>query len=204
MSATQKIIALMIGLSLGLSGCGGKSVTEYLKPGLTAPYVKSLAVIPFDNFSGHPDADKKVINLLLTELVRTGMFQIADMGEVETALRMLRIRSISELDSSKLKGLKERLNVQTIMVGSVDEYELRQDKNAAVPVVAVNARMLDIQTGEILWAASQVHNGNDWETIFGFGRITSQSRLAQIVVSEMVESLVKELKANAKAEMRKD
>jgi hypothetical protein len=38
-----------------------------------------------------------------------------------------------------------------------------------------------------------MHDGNDWVTIFGFGKIISLSELAQIVISEMVDSLEKKL-----------
>jgi TolB-like protein len=171
-------------------------VKGYLKPGVAVSHIRSLAVLPFDNISGHPDAGKKVVNLLLTELARTELFQIADVGEVEKSLRRLRIRTTAEIDLSKLQDLGEQLHVQVVIVGSVDEYEVRPVRNGTVPIVAINARMLEAQTGDILWAISHTHDGNDWETVFGFGRIISLSQLAQIVVSEMVESLVRELLEN--------
>lgn len=202
MSSTQKITILLVGLSLCLSGCAKTPVRVYIEPGLTVSRVKSIAILPFDNISGHPDAGKKVVNLLLTELIRTELFELADMGEVENSLRSLRIRTIAEIDLEKLQAFKEQLGVQTVIVGSVDEYELRQEGSGTVPVIAVNARMLDAQTGDILWAVSHTRNGDDWETIFGFGRIISLSRLAQIVVSEMLESLTGELLERARTDRR--
>jgi TolB-like protein len=199
MNTVQKIIALVIGVLLSLSGCSAKAPRGYFKSGVTVSQISSLAVLPFDNISGHQDAGKKVVNLLLTELASTELFQIAEVGEVEKSLRSLRIRTTAELDLSKLQNLGEQLNVQAIIVGSVDEYEVRQERSGAVPVVAVSVRMLEVQTGDILWAISNAHDGNDWETVFGFGRIISLSQLAQIVVSEMVESLLQELKASSEA-----
>jgi len=191
----EKIIALLaVGVSLSLLGCGAKAPRGYLKSGLTTSQIRSLAVLPFDNISGHPDAEKKVSNLLLTELARRELFKIAEMGEVENSLRSLRIRTTTEIDSSNLQKLGEQLNVQAIIIGSVDEYELRKEKSGTVPVVAINIRMLGVQTGDILWAISNAHDGNDWETIFGFGRIISLNELAQVTISEMVESLAQKLK----------
>lgn len=205
MDKARKIAALIMGILLSiLSGCAGTSVIGYLRPDVTTARIKSMAVIPFDNISGHPDAGKKVVNLLLTELVRAELFEIADMGEVESSLRRLRIRTTAEIDLLKLRDLGEQLNVQVIIVGSIDEYELRQERGGAIPIVAVNARMLDVKTGDILWTISHTHEGDDWETIFGFRRIISLSRLAQIVVSEIVESLERELLARDKARMERD
>lgn len=205
MEKAQGITILIMGILLSLSGgCAKTSVRGYLKPGLTVSHVKSIAPLPFDNISGHPDAGKKVDNLLFTELVRTGLFEIAEMGEVEKSLRSLRIRTTAEVDLPKLQKLAEQLNVQAVIVGSVDEYELRQERGGTLPVVAVSARMLDVQTGDILWAISHSHDGDDWEKVFGFGRVVSLSQLAQIVISEMVEPLVKELLARAEDETRKD
>lgn len=193
MDTVRKMIILIIGGLLALSGCSRPPVRGYAKPGLivdpTKP-VESIAVFPLDNVSGHPDASKKIGNLLLTELVRTGLFRIADIGEAENVLRRLRIRTTAEMDLENLHEIGERLNVETVIVGSVDEYELRQDRSGAVPVVAINARMLDVRTGEILWTISHARDGNDWETVFGFGKIISLNQLAQIVVSEAVEFLI--------------
>ncbi len=202
MNAIQKIMTLIIVLSMSLSGCGGTSVIGYLKSGLTPEQIRSIAVLPFDNISGHPDAGRKVINLLLTELVRTELFRISDMGEVESYLRQLRIRTNAEIDMLKLKRLGEHFDVPAIIIGSIDEYELRQDRSETVLVVAISARMLDVKTGDIIWAVSHTHDGDDWETVFGFGRVISLSRLAQIVLSEIVESLVKGLLDNTEAEMK--
>ncbi|MFQ6039846.1 MAG: CsgG/HfaB family protein [Candidatus Poribacteria bacterium] len=201
MDIASKIIALIVGVSLSILGCGGKSPKGYLKPGVTASQIRYIAVLPFDNISGHPDAGRKAVNLLLTELARTGLFEIAGVGEVEKSLRRLRIRTTAEVDLSKLKSLGEQLNVQAIVVGSVDEYEVRQEKSITIPIVAISARMLNVQTGDILWTISDTHDGRDWETVFGFGRIISLTELAQIVISEMVDSLVHELKKSSKAEM---
>ena len=84
-----------------------------------------------------------------------------------------------------------------VILGSVDEYEVRQERTGAVPVVAISIRMLEVQTGDILWAVSNARDGDDWETIFGFGKIVSLSQLAQKVVSEMMASLKQELKASS-------
>jgi len=186
-----------MGMSLSLLGCSAKTPRGYLKPGVTISQIKSLAVLSFDNISGHQDAGKKVVNLLLTELASTELFEIAEMGEVEKTLRSLRIRTTAELDSSRLRNLGEQLNVQVVIVGSVDEYELCQESGRTVPAVAISARMLQVQTGDILWAISHTRDGDDWETVFGFGRIISLSQLAQIVISEMVESLARKLKTSS-------
>ena len=194
MNIVRKMIILIIGALLALSGCSKAPIRGFVKPGLTvSPMrpVETIAVFPFDNISGHPDASKKVGNLLLTELVRTELFTIADTGEVENSLRRMRIRTTAEMDLEKLREIGERLKVEAVIVGSVDEYELRQDRTGTVPVIGINARMLDTRTGEILWTVSHTRDGNDWETVFGFGKVISLNQLAQIVVSETVESLVR-------------
>jgi hypothetical protein len=118
---------------------------------------------------------------------------------VEKSLRRLRIRTAAEIDLSKLQNLGEQLKVQAIIVGSVDEYEVRQERSITIPIVAISARMLDVQTGNILWTTSNTHDGDDWETVFGFGRIISLTQLAQMVIAEMVETLVHELKVAPEA-----
>lgn len=200
LNSLPRVVALVVGLLLSLCGCGGAPVKGYLRPGITVSHIRSLAILPFDNISGHPDAGKKGVNMLLTELTRTGLFEIATTGEVEKSLRRLRIRTTAEVDLSKLVELGVHLRVQVVIAGSVDEYEIRQDKGRSVPVVAISARILEVQTGDILWAISHTRDGNDWETVFGFGRIISLGKLTQIVISEMVESLMRALKASATTE----
>jgi polysaccharide biosynthesis protein PelC len=182
------IVTILVVMSL--FGCAKTYLQGYLNPNLSISNIKSIALIPFDNISGHPDAGRKIENLLLIELARKQTFILADMGEVEKSLRELRIRNSSEIDLSKLKKLGEQLKIQAVIIGSVDEYELRQDKSGMIPVVALNARMLDVQTGDIVWAINNSHDGNDWEKMFGFGKIISLNQLAQITISEIVDNLV--------------
>ena len=82
-SIKTNIMVLVMGILIVLMGCAGPSVKGYLRPDVTTSRIKSIAVIPFDNISGHPDAGRKLNSLLLTELVRTELFKIADIGEVD-------------------------------------------------------------------------------------------------------------------------
>ncbi|MFC1719123.1 hypothetical protein ACFL6S_36055, partial [Candidatus Poribacteria bacterium] len=88
MDIIRKMVILIMGALLALSGCSRTSVRGYVKSGLSVypmKAIENIAVFPFDNTSGHPDANKKIGNLLLTELVTKELFRIADIGEVENA-----------------------------------------------------------------------------------------------------------------------
>ncbi|MFV1951831.1 MAG: GNA1162 family protein [Nitrospinota bacterium] len=152
--------------------------------------VKSIAVMPFNNLSNKKDADRIVRNIFIAELFKNRSFRVEEFGNIRRFLIQQRVKSINDIDTRKIKILGQRLGVDAIIAGTVEEYSdgMKGDMSS-VPVIAISARMIDTDSGKILWMSHQRRTGNDYITIFDFGKIRSIISLTQRVVDEMLETM---------------
>jgi TolB-like protein len=161
----------------------------YLSPQTDLSEFKKIAVLPFDNLSGAEDAGEKVTEIFTIELLRMGNFSVAEPGRVKKAVMERRIRTTRDMDIEAVKWLGETLEADLILAGSVLEFSIEESADKKVPMVTVISRLVQADTGVTVWAAYQSRQGDDKESLFGWGRITSLSQLAHLAVSEMLQSL---------------
>jgi TolB-like protein len=160
-----------------------------LRPQTDLSEFKKIAVLPFDNLSGEEGAGEKMTEIFIIELLHIGKFSVAEPGRVKKAVMEKRIRTTRDMDIEAVKWLGESLEVDLILAGSVLDFSVEESANKKVPMVTVISRLVQADSGVTIWAAYQSKQGEDKESIFGWGRITSLSRLAHLAVSEMLQSL---------------
>jgi TolB-like protein len=161
----------------------------YLRPQTNLSEFKKIAVLPFDNLSGEEDAGEKITEIFTVELLRMGSFSVAEPGRVKKAVMEKRIRTTRDMDIEAVKWLGESLEVDLILAGSVLDFAVEESASKKVPMVTVIARLVKADRGVTVWAAYQSRQGDDKESLFGWGRITSLSQLAHLAVCEMLKSL---------------
>jgi curli biogenesis system outer membrane secretion channel CsgG len=177
------LIIVLVAISCG----GGPSVFSQKKSS-NQPY-KTLALLPFDNYSGREDAGKQVSDAFLVELLKRGLFHIVEPGETERVMKEERIRSASQIDIATARLLKEKLSADYVLIGAVNEYDYLKDGERDVPLVGFDARLLDTSNGQIVWAANHSKRGDDGELIFGWRSVTSLTKLTQICVKDVISSI---------------
>jgi len=182
---------MVVMLSVVFLSCAPHSPRVYLRPEVNISSFKKVAVLPFDNLSGEEGAGEKMTEIFSIELLRSKKFILVEPGQVRKVMMEKRIRTTRDIDLEAVRWLKEKLNLDLILVGSVLEFQMQKFDAREVPVVTVISRLVDADTGVTIWAAYQSRRGNDKETLFGWGRVNSLSRLARIVASQMIKSLNK-------------
>ena len=68
-----------------------------------------------------------------------------------------------------------------------------------MPEVSINARLVSTEDAEIIWAANHHRRGDDRVTVFGMGRIDSISELTDVIIKNIVNSLLKVAKSKRSA-----
>jgi TolB-like protein len=200
-------IYLLLALLAGMvaTGCGKPHVYIHPSPGLDR--ISKIAVLPFDNLTKDDKSAEKVRNGFVIELLRTGSFSVMDTGETDRILqaaglsysagRDTAISSVAALgtegeDAASIplsKRIGDALGVQAVVVGSVEAYSVERIGDRVSPEVGISARLIDGETGIIIWGSTHTRRGSAGVPIFGWGRITSLSMLSQEVIEDMVDSL---------------
>jgi curli biogenesis system outer membrane secretion channel CsgG len=181
-------IGLIIVMMLAAVSCGGGPRVFSQKTGSTTAY-HTLAILPFDNYSGKEDAGKQVANVFLVELLKRGTFHVVEPGEIERVMKEERIRSAEQIDIAMAKTLKDKLAADYILIGAVNEYDYLKDGERNVPLVGFAVRILDTSDGTIVWAANHSKRGDEGELIFGWRGVNSLAQLTQNCVKDVISQI---------------
>lgn len=199
-------LLLALATSTLMAGCGPH---VYIHPSPGLDLINKMAVMPFDNLTKDDKAAEKVRNGFVIETLRTGSFNVIDTGETD---RLLQAAGLSySLSRSQIpdtgvsatieeeaaastplsKRIGDALGVQAIIVGSVEAYSAERVGDQVRPEVSISARLIDAETGIIIWGSTHTRRGGAGFPIFGWGKTTSLSVMSQKVIQDMVNSLAK-------------
>lgn len=167
-------------------GCGNHPEYFRLNP---EKNTARLAVMPLLNMSQYDRAEVVVTNALIVELLESELFEVVDPGLVETVVLEQRLRFTDRLPLGTLRKLAEQLNVEYLLLGSVNEFDFMSDQYGRLPCVSVSLRIVECNTGTIIWMATHSKRGDDAETVFGIGRVETLEQLTTITVREMARTL---------------
>lgn len=135
-------------------------------------------------------ADGIVTKAFIGELYGSGKFEIEFSGNVKKFIVRERIIIRKGIGSDHIKLIGERLNVDAVIIGCVEKYESEgKIQDVQIPVISVNARMIHADSCSILWIGQNYRRGDDYETIFGIGRIRSLSTLSRELVKELIDTI---------------
>lgn len=140
----------------------GCSTTEhhYTSPAIGLGYIKSIAVLPLENFSKEKGVAERTRELLITRLLGLGLYEIVEQGELHRFLRdEVRSKEKALIDQTIAKRMAREFGIQAYITGSIDDYKEVRNGSYSYPVIAATLRMIDIKTGKVIWQASADESG---------------------------------------------
>ena len=122
--------------------------------------VKKVAIMPFK--APTELIGTSVSDLLLTEMMRVGRYEMVERGQMATVLSESEL-ALAGLSSAKAAEVGHMLGAEGVIIGTVDEYGTVAYRGHPYPVVGVSARMIDCQTGKIVWSVNLAERAQDKE-----------------------------------------
>ena len=187
---TKKLVWIAYGLVFGIliTGCGHKYVSGGTVDEADFSGIKSVAVLPFENMTKFHEAGKIVPELLATELYISGEFKVMERTEAVALCAEEGIRIPEAMDAQYARTLGKKLGVDGVIIGSVSEYWYRiyrEEDEEVEPAVGISARLVDVATGEVVWASSVTRSSYD----ILLSQKDPLNRVAQLAVMELLDSL---------------
>lgn len=162
---------------------------SYIHPTADLTFIKKVAILPFENLTDDKFAGDKVRDVVATEVLSRGFFDVVEQGEVSRVIREVAKGSATALDKETTKRVGVRLEVQAMILGSVQEYGIPRGRGRPQPQVAVSMRMIDVRSSKILWQASfDEKGGGTLHRLFGIGE-KSTSEVTRKLAKEMMDTL---------------
>lgn len=164
-------LALVVGVIL-LSGC---AVTDVHR---TEPLSRQAqwALLPIANHSETPLAGHKAEASLMTLLHQQG---IRSLSQAPRPPRQNFLALPSEQDYQAALDWAQQQGVRYGVTGSVDEWQYKTGLDGE-PAIGISLRVVDVNTGAVLWSASGARTG------WGF---STTSGVAQKLMADLVDTL---------------
>lgn len=172
---------------LCLTGCMSGPTTSYVNENVSFGYIQKIAVLPFENHTQAKYVEERIRDIVTTDVLSRGLFDVVEKGDLERFLREeMVVREHYSLDQATAKRLLPRLQAQAYLAGSVDDFSEMRNGPYSYPVVALTLRLVDSESGKIIWQASGHQSGySTMDRLFGLA-----SDDANQVTFKLVETLL--------------
>jgi curli biogenesis system outer membrane secretion channel CsgG len=184
-------------------------------PVLAAGEKPRIAVIEFKNkadnqwwWHGGAEAAQDVF---VTELVKSGKFRVVEREQLQALMQEKNLTLSGDVDPATAVRVGKLLGVHYLLTGAVTEYGVT-DVGAHGPgvrrlpgfsagkrnfVAAMNARLIDTSTGEIVWAdEGRGEDSSVRVSVGGFGGgVSNDERMFDKVMKPIIQQLVAGIKS---------
>lgn len=171
-----------------------------------------IAVLEFKNkadnqwwYHGGAEAAQDVF---VTELVKSGRFRVVEREQLAALMQEKNLALSGDIDPSTATRAGKLLGVRYLLTGAVTEYgAMETGAHGAYRVgfsagkktftAAMNARIIDTETGEIVWAdEARGEDANFKLSIAGFGGgVDNDTRMFDKVMKPVIQQLTASIKA---------
>ncbi|PLX50881.1 MAG: hypothetical protein C0613_02285 [Desulfobulbaceae bacterium] len=169
----KRIVVLLLLLAMVTGGCARRGGLEsFSRENIDIGFVRTIAVLPLQNNSNDEYAPERVRNITMTQVLGRGIFDVVDKGVVDSLLHEEAIDPGKPLDRQALRRLGQRLNVQAVMLGTIDLADEGRKGSVVYPLLSVTMRLLEVESGLVIWQASASASGDSiWRRLFGLAAV---------------------------------
>ena len=172
-----------------LFSLGCKGPMTYVNPSVDFSYIKRVAIAPIINLTNDKFAGEKVMNVVATEILRQGVFDVVEFGEVSKVLREEGLKQDNRIGKQLAARAGKRLNIEAMIIGSVMQYGVSNIAGSSFPEVSISLKLVDVNSYTILWEATHnIKGANILDQLFGI-RKDSPEDLCKEVIEEMIDTL---------------
>jgi curli biogenesis system outer membrane secretion channel CsgG len=143
-------------------------------------------------------------DVFVTGLVKSGKFRVIDREQLAALMREKNLSLSGDVSAATAVKAGKLLGVQYFLTGAVTEYGATKKGGSGFGVsvgkkkfvAAMNARIIDTETGEILWAdEASASESSTKVRVFGVGGGVDDDRMFDKVMKPVIGDLVASIKA---------
>lgn len=186
---------LLASFALILAGCG--ATTQIIVRHIPEQGQKyRIAVMNFKDAPGYPGTGQIARDTLSTHILSVERYDVVDREAIDVLLKEQQFTTTGAIDQSQAIKIGKLLGVDAIMVGAVTEFRKRSFFREAI--VAIDSRLISVQTGEVQWTARNRLGGSStarkifaytYFYLYPFMPSATESQLIDKVTRTMCNSL---------------
>ena len=164
----NKSIVLLI--LIFLIACATPGGTYYHDPNMDFAAIKTVAVMPFNNFSRDSVASDRVRDVFINILLSTGEIYVLPTGEVTRGIVLVGITIPSTPSPEEIVKLASLIKADAVITGAVREYDTVRSGSTSANLISISLQMIESHTGKVVWTASSTKGGiSMWDRLLGGG-----------------------------------
>ena len=184
------ILTFMALIMVMFSGCAGNGPVYHISPNVDFSFFKHVAVLPLNNLTNNKMAGEIVNQVIISELLASGLVDVVIPGEVMSAINEMGAQNISTLNKDQIKTLGAALNIESVIMGSVEQYGDVKLGNMSAPEITITLMMAEIESGNIIWSITLTRGGLDFMARHFGAQSETMSEAVLGVVREAIQTLV--------------
>ncbi len=169
---TPSRLAAALLLLLGTAACAarGGARTTFHDEAMDFSLVRTVAVLPFANLTANNAAAERVRDVFIAALQAEGTLYVLPPGEVARGLARAPIAIPSTPSAEEVVGFAKAVSADSIVTATLLEYGEARSGSATANFISVSAKMIEAQTGRVVWSAVVTKGGiGPGERLFGGG-----------------------------------
>jgi len=144
---------------------------------LEKEYMK-IAVMPFR--APVELVGASIADMVATEILKTYKYELIERSQMEQILQEQSLGVKGVTQNAVAMQVGKILGVQGVIVGTVPEYGMRAVDSRELPAVGINIRMIDSESGSIIWTVSD-------------SAIATKTISISAFATHLIESMIKQL-----------
>lgn len=202
----KKLVSVFLGLALVVGVLAALPAAADEKPRIAVIEIQNKA----DNHYWWHGGGAAAQDVFVTELFKSGKFRVVEREQINAILQEKGLVLSGDINPSTAMQIGQLLGAEYLLAGSVTEYgedrtDVRTPGIRRLPGVSVgkknftaamNARVFDTSTGEIVWAdEARAEESSSRVFVGGFGGGNSDRRMFDKVMRPIIDELVASLKS---------
>lgn len=124
-----------------------------------------------------------IADMAATEILKTYKYRLIERSQMQQVLQEQSLGLKGVTDSAMAMKVGKILGVEGVIVGTVPEYGMRAVGSLELPAVGINIRLIDTETGAIIWTITDSAISK---------KVVSLSAFTRRMVKSMIRRLAKE------------
>jgi len=183
------LMVIIVVVMMAVAGCRSPQPIYHIRPDIDFSFYKRVAVMPLNNLSNEQSAGEIVRQVIMSELLASGLADVVVTGEVDAAIDKLGIASPATLSRDQIKYMGDAMNVQALIIGTVDQFGTPRTGQVSSPEVTLTLMMADSGTGDIIWSITTTHGGANFMSRHFGARSKTMSETVLLAVREAIQTL---------------
>jgi polysaccharide biosynthesis protein PelC len=154
------LLRLLAAVSLiSLQACASARLDVYRDSSMDFGAVKTVAVLPFNNFTNSQQGGDRVRDVFTIALLATNAIYVLPAGEVARGLSTAGVANPTAPSTDEAVKLCKFLKADGLFTASLREYGEVRAGTATADLISMSMQLIEGQTGRIVWSASTTKGG---------------------------------------------